>query len=538
MKGSVPLPEDRVGGSCDRSQQPVIGWWQEHLDTMSDHGWDRMAALGSGLYLVDGPAGLVLRSDQEGTLVPESEEAFPVMGYVPPLGPEQLGDPDFCRDLGIRFPYLAGAMANGIGSVEIVCAMGEAGMLGFFGAAGLRPAHVSQAIERIQATLGSKTYGVNLIHAPQDPQWEEDMVDLLIEKSVHLVEASAYLSLTLPVVRYRVHGIHEDHLGRIVAPNQIIAKVSRVEVASKFFAPPPEKLLQKLVASGHITEHQAQLAGKIPMAQHITAEADSGGHTDNRPALALLPTMNALRDRFQEEHGYPMPLRVGLAGGIATPASAAAAFSMGAAFVLLGSVHQSCVEAGTSDLVRAMLSEARQADTAMAPAADMFEMGVNLQVLKRGTMFAMRAAKLYDYYRKFTSLDDIPQTERNQLERTVFRAPLNEVWQETQAFFRDRDPSQLERAARDPKHKMALVFRYKVLLLNDDYTPMEFVVHVLERIFSKGTEEATKIMLHVHQHGVGVCGVYTYEVAETKVTQVMDFARQHQHPLQCTMEKD
>ncbi len=79
---------------------------------------------------------------------------------------------------------------------------------------------------------------------------------------------------------------------------------------------------------------------------------------------------------------------------------------------------------------------------------------------------------------------------------------------------------------------------YKVLLLNDDYTPMEFVVHVLERFFAKGREEATVIMLHVHQKGVGVCGVYTYEIAETKVTQVMDFARQHSHPLQCTMEKE
>ncbi len=79
---------------------------------------------------------------------------------------------------------------------------------------------------------------------------------------------------------------------------------------------------------------------------------------------------------------------------------------------------------------------------------------------------------------------------------------------------------------------------YKVLMLNDDYTPMEFVVHVLERFFSKNRDEATKIMLHVHQRGVGVCGVFTYEVAETKVTQVMDFARRHQHPLQCTLEKD
>ena len=79
---------------------------------------------------------------------------------------------------------------------------------------------------------------------------------------------------------------------------------------------------------------------------------------------------------------------------------------------------------------------------------------------------------------------------------------------------------------------------YKVLMLNDDYTPMEFVVHVLQRFFNKNDDEATAIMLHVHRRGVGICGVFTYEVAETKVTQVVDYARQHQHPLQCTMEKE
>jgi ATP-dependent Clp protease adaptor protein ClpS len=87
-----------------------------------------------------------------------------------------------------------------------------------------------------------------------------------------------------------------------------------------------------------------------------------------------------------------------------------------------------------------------------------------------------------------------------------------------------------------PKTKKPAMF--KVLMLNDDYTPMEFVVHTLERFFNKNRQEATRIMMHVHRRGVGICGVYTYEVAETKVTQVMDFARQHQHPLQCTLEKD
>jgi len=155
-----------------------------------------------------------------------------------------------------------------------------------------------------------------------------------------------------------------------------------------------------------------------------------------------------------------MPLRVGLGGGIATPASAAAAFTMGAAWIMVGSAHQACVESGVPDEVRAMLAETRQADVTMAPAADMFEMGVTVQVLKRGTMFPMRAAKLYELYRGYASLDDIPAAERDKLEKNLFLAPLDHIWQQTRDFFLKRDPRQLERAERDPKHRMALVFRW------------------------------------------------------------------------------
>jgi PfaD family protein len=192
----------------------------------------------------------------------------------------------------------------------------------------------------------------------------------------------------------------------------------------------------------------------------VTAEADSGGHTDNQPAIVLLPTMLALRDRMQAEHGYDRPLRIGAAGGISTPWSAAAALAMGASYLVTGSVNQACVEAGTSDLVRKMLAEARQADIAMAPAADMFEMGVKVQVLKRGTMFAMRAAKLFEYYRAYESIEQIPGAERATLEKNVFRAPLETIWEQTRAYFEARDPAQVDRAGRDAKHKMALVFRW------------------------------------------------------------------------------
>lgn len=383
-----------------------------------------------------------------------------VLGHAAPLRLGSLGDPEFRATHGLKLACVAGAMANGISSVELVEAMSHAGMLGIFGAAGLPLRTVEAAIDRLTSSLGGRPFGFNLIYSPNEPNLEHGVVDLYLRHGVRLVEASAYMRLTLPLIRYRVSGIYRDTDGRVVTPNRVIAKVSRVEVATRFFSPPPEAFLKELVASGDITEKQAHLAREVPVAQDLTAEADSGGHTDNRPALGLLPTMIALRDRIQREYGYQEPLRVGAAGGIATPHAAAAAFAMGAAYVLLGSVNQSCVEAGTSQAVREMLAASEQADVAMAPAADMFEMGVKVQVLKRGTMFAMRANRLYELYRSYGSLDEIPEDERKSLEETVFKATFDQVLAEVRTYFLERDPAQFERAQVDPKHRMALVFRW------------------------------------------------------------------------------
>jgi PfaD family protein len=225
-------------------------------------------------------------------------------------------------------------------------------------------------------------------------------------------------------------------------------------------SPPPDSLLRELVTSGEINEAQALMASSIPMAQVVTAEADSAGHTDNRPAIALFPTLKSISARMAAKYGYKCRLYTGLAGGISTPAAAAAAFAMGASYIMTGSVNQACIESGTSDEVRAMLAETRQADVTMAPAADMFEMGVTVQVLKRGTMFPMRAAKLYELYRSHSSIDDIPAAEREKLEKNLFKASLTEVWKETRSYFLKRDPVQAERGDRDPRHRMSLVFRW------------------------------------------------------------------------------
>lgn len=416
--------------------------------------------LSEPLYLVEPEGRLAVGSGGSARLGAESGQSVPLRGFVPALTPARLGDPAFLADHGLQHPYVAGAMANGIGSAAIVIAMGRAGMLGFFGAGGLSLQAVEAAIDEVQPALGEAPYGFNLLHSPNEPELEAAVVDLYLRRGVKLVEAAAYLDLTLPLVRYRTAGIHRGEGGAVVTPNRVIGKVSRIEVASKFFAPPPEAMLQALVAEGHLTPEQAELARTIPVAQDLTAEADSGGHTDNRPAIALFPTMLALRDRLQAAHGYATPLRVGLAGGLATPASLAAAFAMGAAFVVTGSINQACVESGSSDPVRALLAQAQQADVAMAPAGDMFEMGVKVQVLKRGTFFPMRASKLYEIYRSYPSLEAIPADQRAMLERDLFKQPLTAIWASTRQFFLDRDPSQVERADRDPKHQMALVFRW------------------------------------------------------------------------------
>jgi PfaD family protein len=387
---------------------------------------------------------------------PKSE---PIVAFLPPLHPSQLGDPTFREDHALKFAYMTGAMANGIASADIVEAMCGAGMLGSFGAAGLSLERIEQNIDRIQKAAGQASYCVNLIHSPNESAHEMATAELLLKRGVPLAEASAYLDLTPAIVRYRVAGFKAG-VSLVIPMNRIIAKVSRVEVATKFLSPPPERILKELVAAGHVTQQQAQLASRFPVADDVTVEADSGGHTDNRPAIALLPTILALRDRLQAQFKYEVPPRVGLAGGISTPASVAAAFSMGAAYVVTGSVNQSCVESGSSDPVRKMLAEAGQADVTMAPASDMFEMGVKVQVLKRGTMFAMRGAKLYELYRAYPSWEAIPEAERVQVEKTQLKTTFADIWNQTREFFSRRDPGQIPKAEKDPKHKMSLVFRW------------------------------------------------------------------------------
>ena len=381
--------------------------------------------------------------------------------FTPDLPVSKLGDRSFQSTHRCHAALYAGSMANGISSPEMVIALGKHGLLGAYGSGGVALEDVNTAILQIKSALPDGPYAVNLLNSPFEPGLEDQVVDLFTKHRVHTMEASAFLAITRGLVRYRVQGLNLSSDGKIDIHNHIIAKISRKEIARRFMQPAPEKILVELVQEGVITQQQANMASQVPMADDITVEADSGGHTDNRPLLCLLPTMIAEREEVYKTFPHLRGLiRIGAAGGISTPESALAALMAGAAYIVTGSINQACTEAATSLKTRTMLALADMADVTMAPSADMFEMGARVQVLKRGTMFAMRAAKLYEVYRAYNSIEEIPAKDRDQIEQKFFQRSFEEVWKDTVTFFEQRNPVQITRANQDPKQKLALIFRW------------------------------------------------------------------------------
>jgi PfaD family protein len=418
-------------------------------------------SLKDALLNIDKPLYINYSNPSEFTHEEPPMELFREYAEIHASTPTTMGDPGFMELYGVDYPLYTGAMAKGIASADLVIALGKRKILGSLGAGGL-PLHlVNEALDKIQAELPNGPYAVNLIHSPFDVSLERGNVDLFLKRGVTIAEASAFMSLTEHVVRYRVAGLSMKN-GKIHKKNKIIAKCSRTELAEMFMRPAPDKFLKKLLAKGEITAEQAKLAKLVPMSDDIAVESDSGGHTDNRPIHVILPLIMALRDRLQKELKYPTPVRVGVGGGIGCPAAMAAAFQMGAAFIITGSVNQIARQSGSSDIVRKELAKAAYSDVTMAPAADMFDQGVKLQVLKKGTMFASRAHKLWDLFCKYNSLDEIPQKDRERLEKKTFKQSIDAVWKETTNFYINRlhDEEKIKRAQNDPKLKMSLCFRW------------------------------------------------------------------------------
>ncbi|MGA1868032.1 MAG: ACP S-malonyltransferase [bacterium] len=434
--------------------------WTESIQYLMGKGIQEFKEIGPGTVLTN----LVAKIKKEAPPLIITEESSPEEEKEALSGKitaSSLGSKEFKKDYHIKYAYVAGAMYKGIASKELVVKMGKAGLMAYLGTGGLSLDAIEESIQYIQKELDhGEAYGVNLLCNLQNPKLEDQTVDLLLTFGVKDIEAAAFMQMTPSLVRYRLEGIHRNAKGEVVAPNRIMAKVSRPEIADIFMSPPPESIVQKLISAGKLAAEHAEYAKEIPMAEYICVEADSGGHTDQGVAYALVPAMMVLRDEKMKMYGYRKKIGVGAAGGIGTPEAAAASFVMGVDFILTGSINQCTVEAGTSDAVKDMLQDINVQDTTYAPAGDMFEIGAKIQVLRKGVFFPARANKLYDLYSHYNSLDEIDEKTKKQIQDKYFKRSFDEIWEETKAYWSEMDPAEIAKAERSPKHKMALVFRW------------------------------------------------------------------------------
>lgn len=484
-----PYAPDDIAGQISRLLSRSVDW-VGCVTYMLDHGVTDFVELSpkpvlSGMVREIRAAyqPLAPQRAEEAQVVPK--EKMPVAPVQQPSAPklgtkhmraETLGSHRFRAVHNTRYAHICGGMVHGIASVGMVAACAEAGILSFFGTGGLSPDRVEQAIIDLQRRLGDDApFGFNLLNGSN----EAANIDLFLRYGIHTIEASAFVQVTPDLVRYRLTGLSRDG-GGVHIGHKIVAKLSRPEVARSFLAPAPVAIVQDLLARHLITPEMADLAAKVPMADDICVESDSGGHTDQGNATVLIPAIRRQRDLAQREYGYADPVRIGAGGGVGTPEAAVSALVLGAQFTLTGSINQCTVEAGTSGLVKEMLAACEVQDTTYAPAGDMFEIGARVQVLRRGLLFPARANRLFDLYIQHDSLEAIPPKVREQIEIKYFQRSFDDVWHDCQEYW---PADVIDHALRMPKQRMAYVFRWyfglsgRLALQGDASRKVDFQIH-------------------------------------------------------------
>jgi trans-AT polyketide synthase, acyltransferase and oxidoreductase domains len=366
--------------------------WTETVRTLMRHDDFEFVELGPGQVLTK----LVNRIRRSADPLPAAAPAAQAPSRST-ITADSLGAASFRERYGLRRAYAVGSMYGGVSGPEMLRASAKAGLLGFLGTGGLNLSEVEQQLRHLD--LGGQ-FGVNFLHRHGAPAQEAALVDLLLRHGVNLVEASGFPLMTEDLVRLRLKG------------GRILAKVSRTDVAAAFLAPPPERMVARLLAAGAVTPAEAAAAASRPMADDLCVEADGGWLSGAADPLTLLPAVLRLRDKVSP---VGPRVHVGCAGGIGTPEATAAAFLLGAEFVLTGSVNQCSVEAATSDQVKDLLQQAHEYDVDTAPWGDLFELGVTARYLKRGLFFPARAARLYDLWRRHVSYAEIDDGTKTQI---------------------------------------------------------------------------------------------------------------------------
>lgn len=367
-------------------------------------------------------------------------------GRVEACEPSTLGGGRFCHRFGASAPYAVGAMAHGIASVGLVRALSTCGLWSDLGTAGLSRSMQMDALRELAGESGS--WGANLVHLPDSPLWEAELAVEMVRYGAPRISLSAFTKVTLGVLVAAYRGLRKgEERARVV-----VLKTSRVDVLDQFLRPPPRDLLLQAVSRGLLDREEAIRAVKTPLIDALVIEGRSGGHTDPRPLSQIWGPLFDLCQRMA-----PAVL-VGAAGGLGTPEDLLEAFGWGADFVMTGSLNQTTVEAGQSEGVKELLTSLRETDFSTAPAADMLELGAQVQVATGPSGFAEHAGRMVSLLRNARSLEELDEEQRREVE-AVLGESIESAWHQTEAYWQERDPEMVRRAHKSPSRRFALLVR-------------------------------------------------------------------------------
>lgn len=373
------------------------------------------------------------------------------------ISASSLGCKEFKQRHGIKYAYITGGMYHGIASKELVTAMANSNFMGYFGAGGLSLNKIEEAIQYFQNNIAGSNYGINILYNHIVSAKESSIIELLLKYEVRSIEAASFANVTPEIVKYRLKGISRTSNGSIQTANNLLAKVSRIGIAKQFMSPPPQYIIEQLLDNRDITDTEAQLAPYIPVANEVCVEAESAGHTDRRASNIVFPSIRSLRDKLSKYYQYDEKICIGTAGGIGTPSAIAAAFIMGADFILTGSINQCTLESGAHLLVKELLGKMGPEDTDFTPTGDMLESDAKIQVLRKGMLFPARAKKLHEIYHKYNSLDELSKEEQKNIRNKIFKGKsFDEIFDEAKQYFSEK---LIQEAENNPKAKMGLIFK-------------------------------------------------------------------------------
>lgn len=368
-----------------------------------------------------------------------------------------LGSEDFKKRYHTHYAYVAGGMRNGISSVKMITKMAKSNLLSFLGSCDMELDTLERSLVELKHTLGNGyPYGVNVTYQPNQIEKETKIFHLIHDYNIHIVELGSYIAVSDSIVQYRVNGLKEKEDGTVEIRNKVLLKVSRPEVVEVFMEPISDKIIQRLLMEGKISDREAKLAARVSLVDDFIITSDCAGQTEGGSIAAFYPVMKEIIDSARKKYPYENEIGVGVGGGIGTPWAAASAFIMGADFIETGSINQCSVESGTSNEVKDILQQLNIQDTEICPYMDMFEMRVKCQVVKKGTFFPVRANKLLDYYKEFKTIHEIDERSKKQLEDKFFKEDLESVCNKIKL---EIGKDEWKKAEENPKYMLGLVFK-------------------------------------------------------------------------------